>query len=122
MALQSTAPEQEHLVRRSLGIESRLTQADLVEVSRKVRLTVNLPTDLVEQMRDAVHANPGVTLAWLVARALQTSLAELHANNRGPFPRRSKPLRAGRPRLAGQFMRVHVPELSVQSTHGRNTS
>ncbi len=75
---------------------------------RKVRLTVNLPSDLVEQMRDAVYWNPGLTLAWLVARALRASLGELHAANDGPFPRRAKPLRAGRPRLAGQSMRVQA--------------
>ncbi len=86
-------------------------EADTLASSRKIRLTVNLPNDLVEQMRDAVYWSPGLTLAWLVARALRTSLAELHASNRGPFPRRAKPLRAGRPRLAGQSMRVDVPGL-----------
>jgi hypothetical protein len=30
---------------------------------RMVRLTVNLPSDLAEQMRDAVYWTPGLTLA-----------------------------------------------------------
>ncbi|HEY6085798.1 MAG TPA: hypothetical protein VIU63_10410 [Nitrospira sp.] len=72
--------------------------------SQKVRLTVNLPKDLVEQMRDAVYWTPGLTMAWIIARAMSTSLAELHSTNRGPFPKRAKPLRAGRPRLNGQTM------------------
>ena len=76
--------------------------------SRKVRLTVNLPQDLVEQMRDAVYWTPGLTLAWLIARAMRTSLSELRPKNQGPFPKRSKPLRAGRPRLTGQTMNVQV--------------
>jgi hypothetical protein len=76
--------------------------------SRKVRLTVNLPKDLVEQMRDAVYWTPGLTLAWVVARAMQTSLAELYSTNRGPFPKRSRPLRAGRPRLIGQSMTLQM--------------
>ncbi|HEU4685781.1 MAG TPA: hypothetical protein VFS39_14840 [Nitrospira sp.] len=72
--------------------------------ARKVRLTVNLPKELVEQMRDAVYWTPGLTLAWLIARAMQHSLAEMHSSNQGPFPKRSRPLRAGRPRLTGQAM------------------
>ena len=81
---------------------------DIHYPSRKVRLTVNLPTDLVEQMRDAVYWTPGLTLAWLIARAMRTSLAELRSTNRGPFPRRTKPLRAGRPRLTGQAMTLQL--------------
>ncbi|MBA5868202.1 MAG: hypothetical protein GDA67_16025 [Nitrospira sp. CR1.3] len=75
---------------------------------RKVRLTVNLPQDLVEQVRDAVYWTPGLTIAWLIARAMRTSLADLHSTNHGPFPRRSKPLRAGRPRLIGQTMNLQM--------------
>jgi hypothetical protein len=73
---------------------------------RMVRLTVNLPSTLVEQMRDAVYWTPGLTLAWMIARAVRVSLNELESINQGPFPRRSKPLRAGRPRLLGQSLRV----------------
>lgn len=73
---------------------------------RMVRLTVNLPSHLVEQMRDAVYWTPGLTLAWMIARAVRASLNELESMNQGPFPRRSKPLRAGRPRLLGQTMKV----------------
>lgn len=71
---------------------------------RKIRLTVNLPKELVDQMRDAVYWTPGLTLAWMIARAMRTSLAEMHSTNRGPFPKRTNPLRAGRPRLTGQTM------------------
>jgi len=53
-----------------------------------VRLTVNLPAHLVEQMRDAVYWTPGLTLAWMIARAVRTSLTELETVHQGPFPRR----------------------------------
>lgn len=76
------------------------------EGPRMVRLTVNLPSPLVEQMRDAVYWTPGLTLAWMVARAVRSSLAELETVHQGPFPRRLKPLRAGRPRLVGQSLNV----------------
>ena len=77
---------------------------------RMVRLTVNLPSHLVEQMRDAVYWTPGLTLAWMIARAARASLAELETVHQGPFPRRLKPLRAGRPRLVGQSMNVRPLE------------
>ena len=76
---------------------------------RMVRLTVNLPSSLVEHMRDAVYWTPGLTLAWLVARAVRASLTELETIHQGPFPRRAKQLRAGRPRLLGQSMKVQPP-------------
>ncbi len=87
---------------------------DKPEAPRMVRLTVNLPSHLVEQMRDAVYWTPGLTLAWLIARAVRASLTELETIHQGPFPKRAKPLRAGRPRLLGQSMNVH-PDLSGHS-------
>jgi hypothetical protein len=71
-----------------------------------VRLTVNLPSLLVENMRDAVYWTPGLTLAWMIARAVRASLADLETIHQGPFPKRLKPLRAGRPRRVGQSMDV----------------
>ncbi len=79
---------------------------------RMVRLTVNLPSELVEQLRDAVYWTPGLTLAWMIARAVRTSLAELKNAHQGPFPRTPKPLRAGRPRLLGQSMMIQPPSLT----------
>ena len=73
---------------------------------RMVRLTVSLPGDLVDRLRDAVYWSPSLTLAWLIAQSLRTSLAELESLRQGPFPKRKKALRAGRPRLVGQTMNV----------------
>jgi len=73
---------------------------------RMVRLTVSLPGDLVDRLRDAVYWSPSLTLAWLIARSLRTSLAEMESVRQAPFPKRTKALRAGRPRLAGQTMNV----------------
>ena len=73
---------------------------------RSVRLTVRLPGDLVDRLRDAVYWSPSLTLAWLIAQSLRTSLAEMESLRQGPFPRRTNALRAGRPRLIGQTMKV----------------
>jgi hypothetical protein len=73
---------------------------------RTVRLTVSLPSDLIDRLRDAVYWSPSLTLAWLVAHSLRTSLTEMESLRQGPFPKRKKALRAGRPRLVGQTMNV----------------
>ena len=73
---------------------------------RSVRLTVSLPGDLVDRLRDAVYWSPSLTLAWLIAQSLRTSLAEMESLRQGPFPKRKNALRAGRPRLVGQTMNV----------------
>ena len=73
---------------------------------RMVRLTVSLPGDLVDRLRDAVYWSPSLTLAWLIAQSLRTSLAEMESVRQGPFPKRTNALRAGRPRLVGQTMNV----------------
>jgi hypothetical protein len=73
---------------------------------RSVRLTVSLPGDLVDRLRDAVYWSPTLTLAWLIAQSLRSSLAEMESLRQGPFPKRTNALRAGRPRLIGQTMKV----------------
>jgi hypothetical protein len=83
----------------------RLGKADRQE-SRKIRLTVSLPCDLVDRLRDAVYWSPSLTLAWLIAQSIRTSLAEMEVVRQGPFPKRTNALRAGRPRLVGQTMNV----------------
>lgn len=72
-----------------------------------VRLTVSLPGDLVDRLRDAVYWSPDLKLAWLIAEALRVSLADMETSRQGPFPKRMMALRAGRPRLIGQSMNVH---------------
>ena len=73
---------------------------------RTVRLTVSLPSDLVDRLRDAVYWSPSLTLAWLITQSLGTSLTEMESLRQSPFPKRTKALRAGRPRLVGQTMNV----------------
>ena len=73
---------------------------------RTVRLTVSLPGDLVDRLRNAVYWSPDLTLAWLIAQSLRVSLTDLETARQGPFPKRTNALRAGRPRLVGQTMNV----------------
>ncbi|HXX76352.1 MAG TPA: hypothetical protein VEI50_14580 [Nitrospiraceae bacterium] len=90
--------------------------------ARMVRLTVNLPADLADRMRDAVYWTPGLTLAWFVASAIRTSLTELEAANRVPFPKRARQLRPGRPRLMGQSLKLRPHPGLSEAPHPADSS
>lgn len=62
------------------------------------RLTVNLPADLLEQLRNTAYWNPGMTLAGLVERGIRVSIEDLERSRGGPFPIRLRELKGGRPR------------------------
>ncbi len=85
---------------------SRSQEVGQQQPPRMVRLTVSLPGDLVDRLRDAVYWSPSLTLAWLIAQSLRTSLTEMESLRQSPFPKRTRALRAGRPRLVGQSMNV----------------
>mgnify|MGYP001593669125 CR=1 len=89
---------------------NQTTRASAAEIPppRMVRLTVSLPGELVDRLRNAVYWSPGLTLAWLIAKSLRTSLAEMESLRQGPFPQRTTALRAGRPRLVGQIMSLPI--------------
>lgn len=63
----------------------------------KERLTVHLPVELIERVKNAVYWTPGLTLARLAEEALRQALADLEAARGAPFPPRERPLTVGRP-------------------------
>ena len=48
---------------------------------RRQRMTVSLPTDLLERMRDAAYWTSGTTMAGLISSALQDFLHNLESQN-----------------------------------------
>jgi len=61
------------------------------------RMTVNLPVELLERLRNMVYWTSGLTLARFVEEALVGSLEKVERQLGGPFPRRMEELKGGRP-------------------------
>ena len=63
----------------------------------KERLTVHIPVNLIDRVKNAVYWTPGLTLARLAEKALGKEMEELEKEKGGPFPPRQEELRGGRP-------------------------
>jgi hypothetical protein len=61
-------------------------------------MTVSLPIDLLERMRDAAYWTSGTTMAGLISSALEELLHNLESRNGRPFSPRLQDLKPGRPR------------------------
>lgn len=62
----------------------------------KQRVTVSLPTMLIERLRNAVYWTGHRPLAALVAEAIEEIVTQMEEVNGGVFPQRVSPLKRGR--------------------------
>ena len=65
--------------------------------TEKERLTVHVPVELINRLKNAVYWTPGLTLAGLAEEAFDRALEGLEKDQGGPFPQRDQELRGGRP-------------------------
>ncbi|GAB1722430.1 MAG: hypothetical protein GDA65_14585 [Nitrospira sp. CR1.1] len=65
---------------------------------KRQRMTVSLPADLLERMRDAAYWTSGTTMAGLISSAIEDLLHHLESQNGRPFSPRLQDLKPGRPR------------------------
>lgn len=77
--------------------------------SLKQKITLSLPTALIERLRNAVYWTANRPLASLVEEALDALVTEMEEVNREAFPPRLSPLKAGRP----QGKRASGPSLAA---------
>lgn len=83
---------------------------------KRQRMTVSLPTDLLERMRDAAYWTSGTTMAGLISSAIEDLLNNLESQNGRPFSPRLQDLKPGRPR-ANKTNQPSVSE-NIQSVSG----
>lgn len=84
---------------------------------KRQRMTVSLPTDLLERIRDAAYWTSGSTMAGLISSAMENLIETLETQNGRPFPPRLQNLKSGRPR-ANKTNEAHVSE-DIQSVSSR---
>lgn len=65
----------------------------------KERTTFQLPVDLIERARNTVYWTPGLTLSALLTEGLTLAIKkrEKRHNEGQPFPKRTGPVKTGRP-------------------------
>jgi len=77
---------------------------------RKQRVTITLPQDLLERLRNAVYWTGHGTLARLIADSLDDAVAQMEQANGGTFPVRLAPLKRGRPRIPPPPLPSPIPD------------
>lgn len=65
----------------------------------KRRMTVNLPVEVLDRLRNAAYWSSDHTLASLIETAITALLDRLEHEHGSPFPQRLGKLKPGRPRL-----------------------
>lgn len=63
----------------------------------KTRVTVTIPSSLLERAKNAVYWSKGQTLAGIIVDSLERNLGRLRRQRGREFPARRGQLRAGRP-------------------------
>lgn len=64
---------------------------------QKDRLTIHLPINLIERIKNCVYWTPGTTLASLAEESLTETIDKIESERGKPFSHRSSELRGGRP-------------------------
>jgi predicted DNA-binding protein len=72
--------------------------ATVLPSRRKQRVTIFLPSPLIERLRNAVYWTGSRPLAQIVTDAVEDAVTEMEHANGGVFPARLAPLKPGRPR------------------------
>lgn len=88
-------PLREHARLKPAGpaIERRKTP----RAATRERLTVQLPVDVIERLRNAVYYTDGLTINGFIERCITTIVDAMEASQGKAFPKRKAPLRPGRP-------------------------
>lgn len=63
----------------------------------KQRVTIHIPVNLTERIKNAVYWEPGLTVAGFCEQALLKAIEKLEKEKGQPYPSRKEQLRGGRP-------------------------
>lgn len=63
----------------------------------KTRVTIHIPVNLIERIKNAVYWEPGLTVAGFCEQALLKGIEKLEKEKGAPYPSRKEQLKGGRP-------------------------
>ena len=63
----------------------------------KQRVTVQISSDVMNRLKNAVYWTPGITISSSIESAIEEKLRILEKDNKGEFEQRPEELKAGRP-------------------------
>lgn len=73
-------------------------QQQQLSPSKKQRVTIHVPVELIERVKNAVYWEPGMTFAGFAEQALQEALEKLESKRGSQYPtRKDRQLKGGRP-------------------------
>jgi hypothetical protein len=81
----------------SVSTEKQRAREDGPSRVTKERLTVHVPVELIDRVKNIVYWTPGLTLARLAAEALTKEVEKREKERGEPFPHRAEELKGGRP-------------------------
>lgn len=67
-------------------------------MTTRSRITVQLPADVVDRLRNAVYWTPGMTVTGFLANCIRATVDRMEEERGAAFPSRATELRPGRPR------------------------
>lgn len=77
--------------------EVSIREVDRPVRTQKERLTLHLPIDLIERIKNCVFWTPGQTLAGFAETILADAIDKIESERGEPFPHRHQELKGGRP-------------------------
>lgn len=86
----------DHPLAKSARLKTR-ERREKPRAAQRERVTFLLSSELVDRLRDAVYWTPGATLAGIVTESLGRTIDGMERARGEHFPRRKRPLKAGRP-------------------------
>jgi hypothetical protein len=91
-------PLEEYLSSRTERETVPSSKTERRETKKKERITIHLPIDIIERIKNVVYWEPGITLTGFAEYAFEKALQEQEAKRGEPYPeRKERTLKSGRP-------------------------
>jgi len=93
-----TNPLEAYLATRVDNDEVVEKKGAAVAPKKKERITIHLPLELIDRVKNVVYWEPGITLTGFAEYAFETALQEQVEKRGEPYPeRKERTLKSGRP-------------------------